>query len=107
MLNNKYEECLNAIDNVLKYDPKNIKALFRQAKALIELGNYDHALQILKILIEKSSQDLDKDKVKEMIHFCQTKLTKYHQNEKEIYKRMFQSKTTTNEKVQIQNTKKV
>jgi hypothetical protein len=83
----------------------NIKALFRQAKALIDLGNYDHAIQPLKFLLQNSNNDIEKDKVKEMLNLCETKLAKYQQNEKEIYKRMFQSKpsTTTNENPQIQN----
>jgi hypothetical protein len=81
----------------------NIKALFRQAKALIDLGNYDHAIQPLKLLLENSNPDIEKDKVREMLHFCQTKLAKYEKNEKEIYKRMFQSKPTIpNENPQIQ-----
>lgn len=108
LLNNKYEECLNSVDNVLKYDSNNIKAMFRQAKALIELGNYDHALQRLKLLSQNPNKDVEKDKIREMINFCETKLAKYHKNEKEIYRRMFQSKsTTTNEQTQLKEPKKV
>jgi hypothetical protein len=39
--------------------------------------------------------------VKEMLNLCETKLATYQKNEKEIYKRMFQSKMTINEQPQI------
>jgi tetratricopeptide (TPR) repeat protein len=107
LLNNKYEECLNAVNNVLKYDSNNIKALFRQGKALIELGNYDHAIQPLKFLLQNQNQNIEREKVKEMLNFCETKLAKYQKTEKEIYKRMFQSKPTINDKPQINNNQKV
>jgi len=42
-----------------------------------------------------------------MLNFCETKLAKYQKNEKEIYKRMFQSKPTINEQPQTQTIKKV
>jgi FK506-binding protein 8 len=94
LLNNQYEQCLGAVNDVLKYDSKNIKALFRQAKALFELGNYDQAIQPLKLLLQNPSKDVEKDKVSEMLNICETKLAKYQKNEKEIYKRMFQPSPT-------------
>ncbi len=36
-----------------------------------------------------------------MLNLCETKLATYQKNEKEIYKRMFQSKMTINEQPQI------
>jgi FK506-binding protein 8 len=107
LLNNQYEQCLGAVNDVLKYDSKNIKALFRQAKALFELGNYDQAIQPLKLLLQNPSKDVEKDKVSEMLNICETKLAKYQKNEKEIYKRMFQPKPTVNEQPQIKNIQKV
>lgn len=107
LLNNQYEQCLNAVDDVLQHDSNNIKALFRQAKAFFELGNYDQAVQPLKLLLQNQSKDVEREKVKEMLNICETKLAKYHKNEKEIYKRMFQPKTTINEKIPEKNTQKV
>ena len=95
LLTNQYDQCLNSVNDVLKSDSKNIKALFRQAKALVELGNYDEAIQPLKLLLNNPSQDVEKEKVNEMLNICQTKLAKYQKNEKEIYRRMFQPTTTT------------
>ncbi len=94
LLNNQYDLCLNAVDDVLKHDSTNIKALFRQGKAFFELGNYDQALQPLKLLRNNSSQDVEKEKVNEMLKICETQLAKYQKNEKEIYKRMFQPSPT-------------
>ena len=91
--NGQHEQCLDAVNSVLKHDINNIKALFRQAKALIDLGNYDHAIQPLKLLLQNPSQEIEKDKVREMLNQCETKLAKYRQTEKEVYKRMFQTKT--------------
>lgn len=107
LLNSQYEQCLNAVENVLKYDTNNIKALFRQAKALIDLGNYDHAIRPLKLLIQSPDKGVEKEKVKEMLNFCEAKLAKYQENEKQIYRRMFQSKTTAIEKPPLTTSKKV
>jgi FK506-binding protein 8 len=96
---NKYDACLTAVENVLKHDPKNVKALFRQGKALFELGTYDQAIQPFKLFTQiqrgNSSAGSDKDKVIEMISICETKLANYQKNEKEICRRMFQPTTTT------------
>lgn len=91
--NSQHEQCLDAVNSVLKFDINNIKALFRQAKALIDLGNYDHAIQPLKLLLQNPSQEVERDIVREMLNLCETKLAKYRQTEKEVYKRMFQSKS--------------
>ncbi|CAF1139388.1 unnamed protein product [Adineta ricciae] len=93
LLNNQYEQCLEAVNAVLKHDSKNVKALFRQGKALFELGNYDEAVPPLKSLLQNPGKDVEKDKVIEMLKICETKLAKYKKNEKEIYTKMFQSKT--------------
>lgn len=94
LLNHQYDQCLETIEKVLKFQPKNIKALYRQAKALFQLGNYDQSVEPLKILLELDHPDIEKDKVRDMLKICQTKLAKYHQNQKEICQRMFQSKST-------------
>ncbi|CAF4070693.1 unnamed protein product [Rotaria sp. Silwood2] len=109
LLNNQYEQCLDAVNQVLKHDSKNIKALFRQAKALFELGNYDQAISPLKLLLQSQNKDVEKDKVNEMLNICETKLAKYKKNEKEIYKRMFSSTTPTktDQKIQTKTMQKV
>ena len=113
LLSNKYEDCLNSVDNVLKCDPKNIKALFRKGKALFELGKYDQALQPLKLFLQiqkgNSNTSADTDKANEMISVCENKLANYQKNEKEIYRRMFQPPTTTNgnQQRQTRNTNQV
>ncbi|UJR38553.1 hypothetical protein I4U23_031219 [Adineta vaga] len=105
----KYPECLNAVENVLRHDPKNVKALFRQGKALFELGKYDQAIQPLKTFAQiqrgNASAAGDYDKVNEMITTCENKLANYQKNEKEIYRRMFQPtpSTTTGNKQQRQS----
>jgi tetratricopeptide (TPR) repeat protein len=110
LLTNQYEQCLEAVNNVFRHEPKNIKALFRQARAIFELGNYDQALQPLKLLLQIQNADVDKEKVIEMLKVCETKLAQYQKNEKEIYRRMFKPTTTTtaiDEKPKIKTPKKV
>ena len=94
LLLNQYEQCLDAVQHVFKHEPNNVKALFRQAKALFELGNYDQAVPPLKFLLQSPNGETDKEKVNEMMKICQSKLAKYQQNEKEIYRRMFQPVST-------------
>jgi tetratricopeptide (TPR) repeat protein len=94
LLLNQYEPCLDAVQHVFNHEPNNIKALFRQAKALFELGRYDQAVSPLKFLLQSPNGETDKEKVKEMLTICQSKLAKYQQNEKEIYRRMFQPVST-------------
>jgi FK506-binding protein 8 len=112
----KYDACLHAVENVLKHDPKNVKALFRQGKALFKLGTYDKAIQPLKLLAQiqrgNSTPDLEKDKVNEMISVCENKLANYQKNEKEIYRRMFQpppptTTSTLNQQRQTKNKNQV
>ena len=107
--NEQYDQCLTSVENVLKHQPNNVKALFRQGKAFFQLGNYDQALKPLTILLKIDSDDVEKDKVNDMLKICQKKLAKYHQNQKEICQRMFQSKTSPNSstKSRIQHEKQV
>ncbi|CAF1935662.1 unnamed protein product [Rotaria magnacalcarata] len=99
LLLKNYNACLNAVENVLKYDPNNVKALFRQGKAFFQLGLYDKAIPPLKVFMQiqkgNSNATVDKEKVTEMIQICETKLAHYEKSEKEIYQRMFRPKTTT------------
>ncbi|CAF1423512.1 unnamed protein product [Rotaria sp. Silwood1] len=108
LLLNKYDACLHAVENVLKHDPKNVKALFRQGKAFFQLGLYDKAIQPLKLFIQiqkgNPNSASDREKVNEMIQICENKLANYQKNEKEIYQRMFRPKT---EKRQINNTNQI
>ena len=116
LLLDKYEDCLRAVDNVLKHDPKNVKALFRQGKAFYGLGKYDKAIQPLKLFVQiqrgNSTATLDRDKASEIITQCENKLANYQKNEKEIYRRMFQpppptTNSTVNQQQKAKNTNQV
>ena len=92
---NRFDSCLTAVENVLRYDPTNGKALFRQGKALFQLGRYDLALQSLTKLPSRLTSSSDQESLQQMIQTSRAKIESYQKNEKEIYKRMFQPKTTT------------
>ncbi|CAF1349964.1 unnamed protein product [Adineta steineri] len=114
LLLNKYEDCLHAVENVLRLDPSNVKALFRKGKAFFELGEYKEAKQPLKLFLQAHQRNPlggdDYIKVNEMLKTCENKLANYEKNEKEIYRRMFQPQptttTTTNQQGQTKNNKK-
>ena len=91
----RYDLCLNAVENVFKFDRKNIKALFRQGKSLFELGQYDQCQLPLKTILQLDPNHSDKDQILKMISTAEQKLANYQQNEKEIYRRMFQSTPST------------
>ena len=96
LLNDQYEQCLDAVNQVLRHDSTNVKALFRQAKALFALGNYDEAIEPLRTLMESENKEVEKEKVKKMLQICETKLARYKKNEKDICRRMFASTTSEN-----------
>jgi len=87
--------------------PRNVKALFRQAKALYQMGKYDQAIQPLRLLthmdVGNAVSITDKTKISEMLLVCETKLARYEKNEKEIYRRMFQPATTTSSSLNNNN----
>ena len=84
------------MENVLKYESKNVKALFRQGKALFQLGKFDEVILPLKRILQIQSNHPDKEQIMQMIQSAEHKVALYQQNEKEIYRRMFQSSTTAN-----------
>ena len=87
----RYDLCLNAVENVLRIDRTNIKALFRQGKSLFELGQYDRCQTPLKTILQLDSNHPDREQISKMISFAEQKLINYKQNEKDICRRMFQS----------------
>ena len=104
LLMNNHQSCLDAVNRVIKTDPKNIKALFRQGKALFLLGLYDQAITSLKNYTKihtGTTNNQDNEKALEMISICEQKLANYKKDQKEMYQRMFQtpkqSTTTTNQ----------
>ena len=110
LLLNNYQACLNAVQHVLKSDPKNVKALFRQGKAFFQLGLYDQAIQPLKSLTQiqrNNSTSSNDNETYEMISICEQKLADYRKNEKETYQRMFQTKTQNNQQQQTRNNNQV
>ena len=59
----KWEKCEYATKNLLKVDEKNVKGLFRQASAQIELDNYEDAERNLKLILEidpSAQKDVDR-----------------------------------------------
>lgn len=94
LLMNNNQSCLDAVNRILRTDPKNIKALFRQGKALFQLGLYDQAIQSLKTYTKFNSSttnNQDHDKALEIISICEQKLANYKKDQKEMYQRMFQT----------------
>lgn len=100
LLMNNNQSCLDAVNRVLQTDSKNIKALFRQGKALFQLGLYEQAIQSLKNYTKINTGTTNHQEAFEMISICEQKLANYKKDQKEMYQRMFQTQkqtTTTNQ----------
>ncbi|CAF1401216.1 unnamed protein product, partial [Didymodactylos carnosus] len=96
LLLKKYSPCIEALDRVLKLDENNVKAWYRKGRALFEQGSYDQAVPALRKALQLGPDD--KKIVQDMLKECETKLTKYKENEKQFYQRMFQSQQQSSSK---------
>lgn len=53
-----YEEALETCNQILKQDPQHLKALYRKAKAYLELFEYEKSIQIFELL--KKQDDVNR-----------------------------------------------
>jgi tetratricopeptide (TPR) repeat protein len=74
-----------ATEKVLELDPKNVKALFRQAKALNAEGSHQKA----KELLLKASQIASSTEIQNELQLTNQLLDKQHNKEKKIYSNIF------------------
>ncbi|GAB6019022.1 hypothetical protein CHUAL_000652 [Chamberlinius hualienensis] len=80
-----YDAALKSVDNVLKMEPNNSKALFRKSKVLSKTGNVDEAISILKKLIELEP---DNKVLHQELYALRMKQFNDMKDEKKLYKRM-------------------
>jgi tetratricopeptide (TPR) repeat protein len=74
-----------ATEKVLELDPNNVKALFRQAKALNAEGEHQKA----KELLLKASQIASSTEIQNELQLTNQLLDKQHNKEKKIYSNIF------------------
>lgn len=80
-----YDSALASVENVIRCQPNNVKALFRKAKILIAKGQTNEAVDILKqaFLLEP-----DNNAIKRELSRCVTVQKAEKQHEKDLYKKM-------------------
>lgn len=83
---NDFDEVRHSCDEVLKVDPKSVKALYRRGQANFSLGEIDKALADF----EKCREIEPENKAAlNQITICKQKLKEYRDQEKARYKNMF------------------
>lgn len=86
------DSALMSLENVLSLDPKNVKALVRKAKVLSNKNEPDEAISVLKLA---QSLEPDNKNIQSQLSNLYIKQKSNVAKEKEIYKRMFTSATSS------------
>ncbi|CAG5033782.1 unnamed protein product [Parnassius apollo] len=81
-----YYEAREHATNALKYDPSNVKGLFRRGQALLGLGDAEQALQDFRKVADAEPQN---KAAANQIIVCQATIQKQKQKEKQLYANMF------------------
>ncbi|CAK9298436.1 unnamed protein product [Gordionus sp. m RMFG-2023] len=87
------ESCLKSLNEVFRYKPDHVKALYRQSKVLTELGQIDKALQILHKI---SQSDPDNKTILKDIHSLELKKRLNYKQDKDMYSKMMHDYNTPN-----------
>ena len=80
------------LDQVLKIDPKQEKALVRKCNCFIEMVEYDKANAVVKKLQDSLSDHEDKNRLEQEIKILKSKMNKYSKSEAEFSKNIFANK---------------
>ncbi|CAF2986889.1 unnamed protein product [Rotaria sp. Silwood2] len=98
---NEHAECIRACDAALELDPKNEKSFYRRGLSEMSMSSFDEAIKDFEEVLKLSPSN---DAVKQHIQTCQEKLKSYHQQEKQLYAKIFAKMSKENEKTNIQTT---
>ncbi len=80
-----YNDSRDNCKNVLKFDAKNEKGLFRMAQSLMGMGDYDEAIKFFEQVIEVNAENKD---ASNQILSCKQKIKESKTKEKALYSKM-------------------
>ncbi|XP_011312767.1 peptidyl-prolyl cis-trans isomerase FKBP8 [Fopius arisanus] len=80
-----YGAALESVNNVLRADPQNIKALFRKGRILHKKGEHANAISVLQhaMKLDPNSSEIIRE-----LSILKEKITKYLSHEKNLYRKM-------------------
>ncbi|CAK1578935.1 unnamed protein product [Parnassius mnemosyne] len=81
-----YFEAREHATKALKYDPNNVKGLFRRGQALLGLGEAEQAIQDFRKVVDAEPQN---KAAANQIIVCQATIQKQKRKEKQLYANMF------------------
>ncbi|XP_055315491.1 peptidyl-prolyl cis-trans isomerase FKBP8 [Sitodiplosis mosellana] len=81
-----FDVALTSVDNVLRCQPENVKALFRKGKILEAKGDIKAAIPILQ---KAAILDPDSRAIQQLLSKCIMKSRREARNEKDMYQKMF------------------
>jgi len=97
----EFKDCLNKANEVLKEDPKNVKALVRRGQAQMMLINNDMAKEDFKRALEL---DPDNAELKKVIAVNNKRIAEQNKKQREIFGGRFAAKAIENPNSQVENT---
>ncbi|XP_031618502.1 peptidyl-prolyl cis-trans isomerase FKBP8 [Contarinia nasturtii] len=81
-----FDVALVSVDNVLRCQPENVKALFRKGKILEAKGDIKAAIPVLQ---KAAILDADSRAIQQLLSKCIMKSRREARNEKDMYQKMF------------------
>lgn len=80
-----YDTALTSVDNVLRCQPENVKALFRKGKILESKGDTNAAIPVLQ---KAATLDQESKAIQQLLSKCILKSRREARNEKDLYQKM-------------------
>lgn len=80
-----YEAALSSVENVLRCQPENVKALFRKGKILEAKGEINASIPVLQ---KAATLDPDSKAIQQLLGKCILKSKREARNEKDMYQKM-------------------
>lgn len=80
-----FDTALTSVDNVLRCQPNNVKALFRKGKILESKGDAGAAIPVLQ---KGATLDPDSKAIQQLLAKCIMKARRDERNEKDFYRKM-------------------
>jgi len=84
--NKQWKEVIKQADEALTVDDKYVKAIYHKGRALLELTEYQNAIDVLQLALDLEPSNTE---VKKELARAQDGLKKYQDKEAKMFKKMF------------------